>query len=78
MTINEIETIAKETCGTLGRFFALYCMSMNEDNWRKRLLNGNNMASNFRKGKRDLSEVEYEKLMQLKADFDIKIKLKNK
>lgn len=78
MKQNEIETTAEETCGTLGRFFALYCMSMNEDNWQKRLFNGNNMASNFRKGRRDLSEAEYEKLMQLKADYDKRVKLKNK
>lgn len=78
MTKEEIQTIAEETCKTLGRFFALYCMNRDEQNWQKRLLNGNNMASNFRKGRRGLSEVEYEKLMQLKADYDKKIKLTNK
>ena len=78
MKNSEIEQIAKETCKTLGRFFAIYSMDINEENTKRRLLNGNNMASNFRKGKRKFTRAEYEKLMQLKSDYDNKNKLSSK
>ena len=76
MTNEEIEIIAKQTCGTLGRFFAMYCCSANLDNIKDRLKSGNNKAYRFRKGLYELSTLELEKLMQLEADYDRKQLLK--
>lgn len=76
MTNEEIENIAKETCKTLGRFFALYSFSINDDDFKNRIKKGNLKAYRFRKGLYDLSTLEFEKLMQLKTDYDRKELLK--
>jgi hypothetical protein len=70
MTREEIEEIAILTCKTLGRFFAIYTASINDADRLSRLKQGNNKAYRFRRGEYDLSTLEYEKLLQLKADYE--------
>lgn len=76
MTNQEIETIAKQTCGTLGKFFAMYCFSVDDTDFKTRVKKGNFKAHRFRKGKYALTTLEFEKLMQLQADYDKKQLLK--
>ena len=72
MTNSEIEQIAIKVLGNggLSKFFAIYSYSINEEDVKKNKRNADNMASRFRKGKRDLSIVEMEKLLQLEIDYD--------